>query len=164
MSSGFFSTRGRALKFPEGQHGTTHVLYITQDVEEEQQTEGGRPLFWDAEGKRPRMQAIISGYVSEGLTGPDDDGFRSIYARGGIQKAIGAACRRARVREPGFGMILTLTYTHDGRQPDPAKKPPKEYQASLEVVPDAENDDRFMGLDGRSITAARGIVTEQRGR
>lgn len=158
MNSGFFSTRGRALKFPAV--GTSHTLYISQPVEEEQQFEDGRPLWWDAAGVRPRMQAIVSGYVASDELASDDDGFRSLYVRAGIQRALGVACRKAGVREPGFGMILTVTYTHDGRQPDPAKKPPKEYSAVLEVVPDAEDDPRFQGPAGRSITAARGIVSD----
>lgn len=161
MSSGFFSTRGRALKFAE--HGASHTLYISQPVEEEQQNENGAPLWWDKEQTKPRMQAIVSGYVTEGLTG-DDDGFRSLYIRAGVQRAVGFACRRAGVREPGFGMILTVTYTRDGHQPDASRKPPKEYQATLEVVADAENDPRFGARDGRSITAARGVVSEQRAR
>lgn len=148
MSSGFFSTRGRALKFPEGQHGTTHTLHITQPIVMEQQTENGRPLWWDAAGTRPREQAILSGYVTDGLSGPGDDGFRSIYVRGGIQKAVGAACRRAGVAEPGPGMVLTLEYTHDSPQSDPSKRPPKEYAATLETVTGWENDPRFSGQSG----------------
>jgi hypothetical protein len=160
MSSGFFSTRGRALKFPAV--GTSHVLHISQPTEEEQQVEDGKLLWWDANQTRPRMQAIVSGYVElpDGMTS-DDDGFRSLYIRAGIQRAVGVACRKAGVREPGFGMILTITYTHDGRQPDAAKKPPKEYSAALEVVPDAEGDPRFQAPAGRSIPAARGIVSDR---
>lgn len=161
MNSGsFFATRGRACKFPAGQYGTSHTLFVTQPVEYEPQREKGQPLYWDRERTRPRMQAIISGYVTEGFTGPDDDGFRSIYVRGGIQRAIGIACRRAGVREPDFGMILELEYTHDGVQPDPDKRPPKEYRASLEVIPapEASNDPRFFGRaqtadsDGKAIS------------
>jgi hypothetical protein len=61
-------------------------------------------------------------------------------------------------------MILTVTYTRDGHQPDATRKPPKEYHATLEVVPGAENDPRFLGHAGRSITAARGIVSDEAAR
>jgi hypothetical protein len=155
MSSGFFSSRGRALKFPEGEHGTTHTLFITTDVVLEQQEEGGKPLFWDEAKTRPKEQAILSGYVDEELTGPNDDGYRTLYVRGGIQKALSAACRRAEVEEPGFGMKLILTYTHDGTTSDPERKPPKEFFADLELIEDAEQDPRFR--------ARRGVVPATQG-
>lgn len=167
MSHDFFaSTRGRALKFPEGAHGTTHVLFITRPVEMEPQKEGDEQLYWDAERTRPRMQAVVTGYVTEGLSGPRDDGFRSLYVRGGIQKAVSAACRRAGVAQPGPGMILTLEYTHDGTQPDPDRRPPKQYHADLEIVPDWDNDPRFTGAAAASRMdgcpdAVGGMVPEE---
>lgn len=148
MSSGFFSTRGKALKFPEQQFGVKHTLYISQEVEYDQQRDYDDDnvlLWWDVEKTRPKMQGVISGYVTEGLNGADDDGFRSLYVRGGLQKAIAQACRKARLSEPGFGMILVIEYTHDGEQADKKKKPPKEYHATIESVENAEEDARFFG-------------------
>jgi hypothetical protein len=160
MSSGFFSApRGKVLKFPTV--GTRHVLYISQEVELEQQTTmEGEPLWRDPERTKPLEQAVVSGYVTDGLTGADD-GFRSLYVRAGVQRAIRVACHRARVPEPGFGMVLTIEYTHEGHQPDPSKKPPKEYRANLEIISDADNDPRFLGQGGRSIRSARGVAADQ---
>jgi hypothetical protein len=142
MSSGFFLTRGQVLKFPK--HGVTHALHISQPVEKVQQSEGGVPLWWDAEQTDPRMQVVVSGYVTEdSLTSDDDDGFRSLYIRAGIQRAVAQACRKANVQAPGPGMILTVTYVSDGHQPDPNRKPPKEYLATIEIVLPWKNDPRF---------------------
>ena len=156
MSSGFFNSRGRALKFPEGEHGTTHTLFITTDVIIEQQEEKGQKLYWDAEKTKPKEQAIICGYVDEDLTGPNDDGYRTLYVRGGIQKALGAACRRAGVEAPGAGMKLIITYTHDGTSTSAERKPPKEFFADLELVEDYEQDPHFQARRGVAPATRKG--------
>jgi len=100
-------------------------------------------LWWDEAETWPKMQAVVSGYVLEGLTGPHDDGFRSLFCRGGIQKAVALACRRAHVVAPDFGMVLDIEYTGTGARYDPSEKRPKEYCATITVVADPANDARF---------------------
>lgn len=123
----FFGGGGKALKFPT--KGTSHTLHITDEPEIAQQTDfdTGEPLFWP--DGRPKNQVIVSGTVTKGLEGPDDDGSRRLYIKGYMQNAVSAALKAAGTRLPEPGGVLTVTYTQDG-QAQGRRQPPKLYTAS----------------------------------
>lgn len=144
----FFSKRPKALKFED--IGDSYTLHITEDVAMDQQTDydDGTPLWWDDEKTRPKEQAILVGFIKKGLTGPDDDGERSLYIKGYMQSAVTEALREAKAKVPGPGGVITVTYDHDGPQTDRKKKPPKMFTAAYVPSSKASGEKFFGDEDG----------------
>lgn len=156
----FFSRRGKALKFETV--GTSHELHITGDVEMQQQTDFDDPtilLWWDEEKTRPKMQALVPGKVTKGLTGPDDDGDRTLYIKGYMQTAVANALKEAGAGRPEKGGVLTVTYTHNGEKKGRGK-PPKMYSASY-VAPSAAQAGEFFASDGEQSTQHEDVPAQR---
>jgi len=121
----FFGESSPSAKFDA--IGTTVGGVITRIGEPMQQTDfsSGKPLTWD--DGTPRMQLPVT--VQTDLRDPSnplDDGKRTLYVKGEMKKAIGAALRAA-----GAKMALggTLTVTFSGEEPT-AGFPKKLYTAT----------------------------------
>jgi hypothetical protein len=121
----FFGESSPSAKFDA--IGTTVGGVITRIGDPMQQTDfsSGKPLTWD--DGTPRMQLPVT--VQTDLRDPSnplDDGKRTLYVKGEMKKAIGAALRAA-----GAKMALggTLTVTFSGEEPT-AGFPKKLYTAT----------------------------------
>ncbi len=121
----FFGESSPSAKFDA--IGTTVGGVITRIGDPMQQTDfsSGKPLTWD--DGTPRMQLPVT--VQTDLRDPSnplDDGKRTLYVKGEMKKAIGAALRAA-----GAKMALggTLTVTFSGEEPT-AGYPKKLYTAT----------------------------------
>jgi hypothetical protein len=121
----FFGESSPSAKFDA--IGTTVGGVITRIGDPMQQTDfsSGKPLTWD--DGTPRMQLPVT--VQTDLRDPSnplDDGKRTLYVKGEMKKAIGAALRAA-----GTKMALggTLTVTFSGEEPT-AGYPKKLYTAT----------------------------------
>lgn len=121
----FFGESSPSAKFDA--IGTTVGGVITRIGDPMQQTDfsSGKPLTWD--GGTPKMMLPVT--VQTDLRDPSnplDDGKRTLYVKGEMKKAIGAALRAA-----GAKMALggTLTVTFSGEEPT-AGFPKKLYTAT----------------------------------
>ncbi len=109
----FFGESSPSAKFDA--IGTTVGGVITRIGNPMQQTDfsSGKPLTWD--DGTPRMQLPVT--VQTDLRDPSnplDDGKRTLYVKGEMKKAIGAALRAAGAKMAVGG---TLTVTFSGEEP-----------------------------------------------
>lgn len=121
----FFGESSPSAKFDA--IGTTVGGVITRIGDPMQQTDfsSGKPLTWD--DGTPRMQLPVTLQTDlRDPSNPLDDGKRTLYVKGEMKKAIGAALRAA-----GAKMALggTLTVTFSGEEPT-AGFPKKLYTAT----------------------------------
>lgn len=121
----FFGESSPSAKFDA--IGTTVGGVITRIGDPMQQTDfsSGKPLTWD--DGTPRMQLPVT--VQTDLRDPSnplDDGKRTLYVKGEMKKAIGAALRAAGAKMAVGG---TLTVTFSGEEPT-AGFPKKLYTAT----------------------------------
>ena len=121
----FFGESSPSAKFDA--IGTTVGGVITRIGDPMQQTDfsSGKPLTWD--DGTPRMQLPVT--VQTDLRDPSnplDDGKRTLYVKGEMKKAIGAALRAAGAKMAVGG---TLTVTFSGEEPT-AGYPKKLYTAT----------------------------------
>lgn len=121
----FFGESSPSAKFDA--IGTTVGGVITRIGDPMQQTDfsSGKPLTWD--DGTPRMQLPVT--VQTDLRDPSnplDDGKRTLYVKGEMKKAIGAALRAAGAKMAIGG---TLTVTFSGEEPT-AGYPKKLYTAT----------------------------------
>ncbi len=101
------------------------------------------PKFWD--DGRPMMQLPVD--VKTDLRDPEqpeDDGTRTLYIRGEMQKAIREAVRKAGAKGLREGGTLTVTYSGDGVVKQRGMNPPKLYTATY-LAPTAAQADAFIG-------------------
>lgn len=142
----FFAGGTASAKFDNP--GTTVAGPITRVGEPMQQRDftTGAPKFWD-DGK-PMMQLPID--VQTSMRDPEivnDDGVRTLYVRGEMQKAIRQAVRQ--VGAPGLrvGGQLSVTYTGNGTAKQRGMNPPKLYSATY-TPPTSASGDEFLGAQG----------------
>jgi hypothetical protein len=110
--------------------GTTVSGSITEPPQIRQQTDftTGKPLFW--EDGNPRYQLVVN--IDTGNIDPavdNDDGIRSIYIRGNLQRAVREAVRLTGADGLEVGGHITVTYTGDGVATTRGMSPPKNYSA-----------------------------------
>lgn len=139
----FFAGGTASAKFEAP--GTTVAGPITRVGEPMQQRDftTGVPKFWD-DGK-PMMQLPVD--VQTELRDPEivnDDGIRTLYVRGEMQKAIRQAVRQAGAPGLRVGGQLSVTYTGDGTAKQRGMNPPKLYAATY-TPPSAAAGDAFLG-------------------
>lgn len=126
---GLLDTRPPAAKFPT--LGTRVGGEVTADATEVQcrNFDTGDLEFWD--DGNPRMQLVIEVKTTQrDPASSDDDGTRTIYAKGAMLAAIRDACRKARSKAIRVGDELWITYIRD--EPLPKGKrgfPKKIYEA-----------------------------------
>lgn len=142
-----------SAKFPTP--GTRVGGRVTQDAREAQQRDfdTGAPLYWQVDGTRstnqtdqPALQLVIE--VQTDQRDPDvedDDGVRSIYAKGDMLRAIREATRSVKVRQIRVGGQLHVEYTGDEPLPKGKRGKPKKLYTATYTPPPAEPDPS--GLD-----------------
>ena len=127
------------------QHGD-RVWGTIMSAEKRQQTDfdSGQPLFWE-DGK-PRMQVAVT-LLTELHEDDDDDGLRTVYIKGEMQKAVRAAFAKAGVRGMEDGGKLLIEYTGDGEPKRRGMSGAKLYYAKYEPptkmteLPDQSDDE-----------------------
>lgn len=115
------------------------------------------PKFWD--DGRPMMQLPVD--VKTNLRDPEqpeDDGTRTLYIRGEMQKAIRQAVREAGAKGLREGGTLTVTYSADGAVKQRGMNPPKLYTATY-LAPAVAKADGFIG--GTAPAAAQPAAPTQ---
>lgn len=156
----FFSGGAISAKFASV--GVTVGGIITRVGEPMQQRDftTSVPKFWD--DGRPMMQLPVD--VKTNLRDPeqaDDDGTRTLYIRGEMQKAIRDAVRKASAKGLREGGTLTVTYSGDGPVKQRGMNPPKLYTATY-LAPTAAQADAFIGSAQSAAQAARAAQAAQR--
>jgi hypothetical protein len=141
-------------KFPE--IGTRVGGEVTQDAREMQQRDfdTGEPLYWDEEKERPRLQLVIE--VQTDDRDPkldDDDGLRTLYAKGDMLRAIRQACKRVKVKEIKPGGKLWVEFVAEEPPPRGKKGHPTKLYAA-EYTPPAAAESPAVAADPRT-TAGR---------
>lgn len=134
--------------------GVTIAGPVTRVGEPMQQKDfkSGAPKFWD-DGK-PMLQLPVD--VKTDARDPEvvnDDGTRTLYIKGNLQKAIRTAVRQAGATGLRVGGTLSVTYTGDG-QAERGMNPPKLYSATY-TPPAAAGADSFLGTNGNGHAAAQ---------
>lgn len=144
----FFTGGSTSAKFPTV--GTTVAGRITRVGEPMQQRDfsTGEPKTWD-DGK-PMLQLPVD-LATDEREDADDDGVRTLYVKGAMQKAIRDALRKAGARGLAVGGHLAVTYSGDGVAKARGLNAPKEYQA-VYTAPDAAAD--FLAADEPEPVAA----------
>ena len=145
-----FSEGSKSFKFEEINdmvRGTIESAEIKQQTNLE-----GEPLFW-ADGA-PRKQLVITLQTTL-KDDDDDDGLRTIYAKGGkfdlktgsgksMRDAIVEAVRAAGAKQINVGDELAVIYSGVGAVKQRGQNPPKLYEASYKVAQRAvSNKDLF---------------------
>lgn len=134
--------------------GTTVAGTITRVGEPMQQKDftTGAPKTWD--DGRPMMQLPVD--VQTDLRDPEishDDGTRTLYIRGELQKAVRTAVRQAGAIGLRVGGRLSVTYTGDGQAKQRGMNPPKLFSATY-TPPAAAKADAFLGDQQPAATPA----------
>lgn len=145
--SGFFTSGGKAAKFPTIGSSITGTITAIHPPENQRDFETGQ----DIPGK---TQVRIE--LQTELRDPEiefDDGSRTLYVRGWMKGSIGDALRKAGVNEPKIGGTLTVTYTEDGAASRPGLRGPKKYTAEY-VAPQASTTAFFNGPQQQATSTA----------
>lgn len=141
----FLMSGGAAsAKFPTV--GTTVTGTISAEPEVRQQTDiqTGTPKTWP-DGK-PRMQLVVTLATAErDPANPDDDGERSVYIKGNMQKAVRDAVRKAGASGLKVGGVLSVTYSGDGQSKGAGFNPPKLFTATYTPPANTEASDFLNG-------------------
>jgi hypothetical protein len=131
---------GRSATFPD--IGTEYDGYIVS-YEMRQQTDfkSGQPLLWN--DGNPRMQLVVTIHTNL-QEDADDDGMRTLYIKGNMQKAVKDAVAKAGARGIAIDGRLFVRYTGDGEKPDPKLNAPKfyiaKYLAPVQAIPGDPGD------------------------
>jgi hypothetical protein len=132
-AAAFLSGGNTSAKFPKVGH-TVEGTVTGWEMRQQTDYDTGGLLTW-RDGK-PRMQLLIT--IQGEPTGvtyedgvevelPDDDGVRTLFVKGGLQKGIGKALRDAKGKLEA-GAYVKVTRGKDGPKTDPKKKAPHTYQ------------------------------------
>lgn len=134
---------GKSATFPDV--GTEYDGYIAS-YEMRQQTDfkGGKPMTWD--DGNPRMQLVVTLHTAL-REDDDDDGMRTLYVKGNMQKAVRDAVAKAGARGIAVDGRLFVRYVSDGEAPGPKLSPPKMYIAKYAPPVQAIPDDGDPGPD-----------------
>lgn len=126
-----------SAKFPVLNYEVAGRITAKPTSEQQRDYDTDKPLYWE-DGK-PRYQIVVT--LATGERDPevsDDDGIRRLFIKGQMKTAVAAAVKAAKANGLEEGGHLTVTYTADGEQPNPKKKPPKHYTARYVTAVDAE--------------------------
>lgn len=107
--------------------GTIESLELLQQTD----FESGAPLFWDDAKTQAKMQLRII-LATDERDGDDDDGRRSVWAKGQLQVAIRDAIKTAGADKIEEGGTLAVQYSADGEPPKRGMNAPKIYKAKYE--------------------------------
>lgn len=127
----------RSAKFED--EGTVVVGYITHsEVRQQTDLKSGAPLTW--ENGDPRMQLIIT-LETESRDDDDDDGLRTLYVRGQMQKAVSEAVRKSGERGITNGGKLGVKFVSTAAPKTKGFNGAKQYTAKY--VPPVTQVDSF---------------------
>lgn len=98
-----------------------------------------QPAFWPDGKTKQQIHIVLQ--TSLPAEDKDDDGRRSLWVKGwGVQvKALRDACRRAGVKAPSVGDIMTARFTGLGQRGN-APQPPKLYEYEIRPASQAQVD------------------------
>ena len=122
------------------------VVGTIQHMEVRQQTDikTNEPLFWDDAKKQPKMQLLVT-LATDVREDDDDDGVRTLYVRGQMQKAVQDAVRKSGARglaEGGrLGVKWVGTAAPKSRGFNGAKQYAAQYEAPVVQVGNEYDDD-----------------------
>lgn len=121
-------TGGRSAKFEA--EGDVSVGYITH-YEMRQQTDikTGAPKTWD--DGNPMMQLVVT-IDTEARDDDDDDGVRTVYIKGQMQKAVADAIRKSGEHGLGIGGKLGIKYVSTAAPKQRGFNGAKQYTAKYE--------------------------------
>lgn len=128
---------------------------ITRVGEPQQQRDFTTQALKTWDDGRPMMQLPVD--VATDLRDPeqpDDDGTRTFYIRGEMQKAVRLALRQSGEKGLREGGILTITYSGDGPVKQRGMNPPKLYSATYQPPAVAKADGFINEPSTNSTTAA----------
>lgn len=148
----FFSNSATSAKFETPGQSITGRITAQPQVQQQKDFTTGALKFWD-DGK-PMVQLHVT--LATDQRDPsiqDDDGNRSVYVKGQMQKAVGEAVRKAGAKYLEIGGTLTVTYTGDGEQKQRGMNPPKLYTAAY-VPPVAGDQAAFLGTENSTPAQA----------
>ena len=114
---------GRSATFPA--IGTQYDGFITS-YELRQQTDfkSGKPMTWD--DGNPRMQLVVT-LRTELKDDDDDDGMRTLYIKGQMQKAVRDAVSKAGAKGITHDGRLFVRFISEGEAPGKGLNAPKNY-------------------------------------
>lgn len=145
---------GVTAKFPKIGHSYTGIVLSKRSEQRRSYDDPSKLLFWD--DGNPKMQAIVELQTNAQGTfdrngNPedveDDDGKRSLYVKGQMQRAIRDAVRKANASTLEVGGKLTITYVGTGKQDNPKYNPPKLFRAEYVPAGQVSADDALMAGD-----------------
>ena len=137
-------TGGRSAKFET--EGDVSVGYITH-YEMRQQTDikTGAPKTWD--DGNPMMQLVVT-IDTEGRDDEDDDGVRTVYIKGQMQKAVADAIRKSGEHGLGIGGKLGIKYVSTAAPKQRGFNGAKQYSAKYESPTVRVDDPAFEPAEG----------------
>lgn len=127
-----------SAKFPKIGHSYTGIVLSKRSEQQRDYDDNAKMLFWD--NGKPKMQVIVELQTDAQGTfdrngNPeeveDDDGIRSFYVRGEMQRAIRDGVRRSGAQTLELFGKLTITHSAIGKQDNPRYNPPKLYKAEF---------------------------------
>ena len=136
-------TGGRSAKFEA--EGDVAVGYITH-YEMRQQTDikTGAPKTWD--DGNPMMQLVVT-IDTETREDEDDDGVRTVYIKGQMQKAVSDAIRKAGEHGLGIGGKLGIKYVSTAAPKQRGFNGAKQYSAKYEPPTVGVDDSDFESVE-----------------
>jgi hypothetical protein len=138
-----FGGGGAAAKF-ESQGDMVKGTVIEADLKQQTSMEDNKPLFWD--NGDPRMQLVIRLQTDErDPSKEDDDGVRTIYAKGGnfevaegqgksLKDAIADALKQAGIKALDNRVELKVAFTGLGKKTNRGYSAPKLFTAKATAV------------------------------
>lgn len=118
---------GKSAAFPR--IGTIVSGEVISEPESREQTDMITKLVKTFKDGTPMMQVLIRLQTQErDPNDPEDDGVRTVYAKGKMVQAIGKAMRQAKVTAVEIGGFLEIAYIGDGPKGD-MPIPPKLFEA-----------------------------------
>lgn len=87
---------------------------VAKELQQQRNFETGKPEFWDAEEKKPKMQLVIT--LQTDLRNPEidgDDGQRGLYVKFNLQKALRDAVKASGAGGVEIGAFIRAEYYAD---------------------------------------------------
>ncbi len=138
-NSFLMASGGRSAKFEK--EGDRIVGYITSmDVRQQTDIKSGEPKFWDDAQTQPMMQLVVT-LETEIREDEDDDGMRSVYIRGQMQRAVSDAVRKAGERGLANNGKLGVQYDSTDAPKQRGFNGAKRYNAKYEAPVSSVNFD-----------------------
>lgn len=129
---------GKSAKFENVGDKVEGVVLSARDDDHVKNVDTGAPEYWDDAKTQPKYQWLI--VLQCAPDGPDDDGVRKVYAKGGnftaasgsgqsMQRAIGDAVKASGAKLLDEGGTLVVQHTGLGEKKKAAFSAPKLYKA-----------------------------------